>query len=455
MLVILSQKVDSESSYTDELFNSYHYPARYKNQLHKGDIFIYYQGNRYDKSQRYYFGVGSVGEIQTTDGENYYAKLLDCQQFERKVPIYLPDGGYIEQLGFETVRKSLNPPWQSSIRPLSQEAYDYILKAAGIQLSSEPVHQDSIDVLKDKLKLAVRDFYVEGNSSAIHRIESIASAIGRATSTSGKENDHTKSSRYSPTVSQVEKLSRLLDYCKTMRMSYSYKPILILALLHYGDRDGCISIENAAVYFREYYSNRKAQGLAIEKKQCIYLRDDVTDAQIIANLLSNPVKALIESGFFFYNEDSHIFSVSPDIWSTIDRSNNMSRIRGKDTKPEELVRKYLFSQGFRYRKNDARLPGKPDIVLPKYKTVIFVNGCFWHGHEGCHYFVWPKNNAEFWKKKIGSNIERDAKNHALLAKLGWNVIVVWECELKRSTAEETLNLLVHCIVQRQSYGNSN
>lgn len=131
----------------------------------------------------------------------------------------------------------------------------------------------------------------------------------------------------SPTVSQVEKLSRLLDYCKTMRMSYSYKPILILALLHYGDQDGCISIENAAVYFREYYSNRKAQGLAIEKKQCIYLRDDVTDAQIIANLLSNPVKALIESGFFFYNEDSHVFSVSPDIWSTIDRSNKAAIMR--------------------------------------------------------------------------------------------------------------------------------
>ena len=129
-----------------------------------------------------------------------------------------------------------------------------------------------------------------------------------------------------------------------------------------------------------------------------------------------------------------------DVHSPETRSYNMSRIRGKNTKPEELVRKYLFSQGFRYRKNDTRLP---------------VNGCFWHGHEGCHYFVWPKNNAEFWKKKIGSNIERDAKNHALLAKLGWNVIVVWECELKRSTAEETLNILVHCIVQRQSYGNSN
>lgn len=114
---------------------------------------------------------------------------------------------------------------------------------------------------------------------------------------------------------------------KTMRMSYSYKPILILALLHAGDRDGCISIENAAVYFREYYSNRKAQGLAIEKKQCIYLRDDVTDAQIIANLLSNPVKALIESGFFFYNEDSHVFSVSPDIWSKIDISNKAAITR--------------------------------------------------------------------------------------------------------------------------------
>ena len=111
MLVILSQKVDSESSYSDELFNSYHYPAKYRNLLHKGDVFIYYQGNRQDKSQRYYFGVGTVGEILTTDGENYYAKLLDCQQFGKKVPIYLPDGGYIEQLGYDSVRKSVNPPW--------------------------------------------------------------------------------------------------------------------------------------------------------------------------------------------------------------------------------------------------------------------------------------------------------------------------------------------------------
>lgn len=318
MLVVLSQKVDSESSYADELFNSYHYPAKYKNQLHKGDIFVYYQGNRYDKSQRYYFGVGTVGEILTSDGENFYAKLVDCQQFGKKVPIYLPDGGYIEQLGYESVRKSLNPPWQSSVRPLSQKAYDYILNAAGIQVAPENISDSSVEELKTKLKVAVREFYVEGDSSAIHRIESIASAIGRATSVLEKQTRVKEGSKYIPSESSEEKLLHLTDYCKTMKMSYSYKPVLILALLHSGGKDGSISIEKAATCFREFYSGRKAQGLPIEKKRCIYLRDDVTDAQIVANLLANPVKALVESGYFFYNEDSHMFYVSPEIWSAID-----------------------------------------------------------------------------------------------------------------------------------------
>lgn len=124
------------------------------------------------------------------------------------------------------------------------------------------------------------------------------------------------------------------------------------------------------------------------------------------------------------------------------RSYNMSRIKGKDTKPEEIVRKYLFSQGFRYRKNDKRLPGKPDIVLPKYKTVIFVNGCFWHKHEGCKSFVWPKNNAEFWKEKIESNIVRDKKQYDELQNAGWHVIIVWECELKKKQRMDTLEHLV-------------
>lgn len=130
-----------------------------------------------------------------------------------------------------------------------------------------------------------------------------------------------------------------------------------------------------------------------------------------------------------------------DVHTPKQRSYNMSQIRGKDTKPEELVRKYLFSQGFRYRKNDARLPGKPDIVLPKYKTVIFVNGCFWHKHEGCRYFVWPKNNAEFWREKIEKNAARDNRNYSALQESGWHVIVIWDCELKARVRDITLNNL--------------
>lgn len=124
-----------------------------------------------------------------------------------------------------------------------------------------------------------------------------------------------------------------------------------------------------------------------------------------------------------------------DVHSPEKRSYNMSRIHAKGTKPEETVRKYLFSKGFRYRKNDPLLPGKPDIVLPKYKTVVFVNGCFWHRHEGCKYFVWPKNNAEFWRKKIMSNVERDNRNYSELKEKGWSVVVIWECELKDRRSE--------------------
>lgn len=127
-----------------------------------------------------------------------------------------------------------------------------------------------------------------------------------------------------------------------------------------------------------------------------------------------------------------------DIHDKTTRSYNMSQIKGKNTKPEETVRKYLFSHGFRYRKNDGRLPGTPDIVLPKYKTVIFVNGCFWHGHEGCKYFVYPQNNAEFWKNKIKTNIERDIRKEKQLTELGWRIVTIWECQLKPKRREETL-----------------
>lgn len=116
----------------------------------------------------------------------------------------------------------------------------------------------------------------------------------------------------------------------------------------------------------------------------------------------------------------------------------MSSIRSKNTKPEIMVRHYLFSRGFRFRVNVSRLPGTPDIVLRKYRTVIFVNGCFWHGHEGCKYFVLPKSNAEFWKKKIERNGERDLKVRIQLRRMGWHVIQVWECQLKPNEREMTL-----------------
>ena len=130
-----------------------------------------------------------------------------------------------------------------------------------------------------------------------------------------------------------------------------------------------------------------------------------------------------------------------DVHSKEVRSYNMSCIKGKGTKPEEIVRKYLFSQGLRYRKNDKRLPGTPDIVLPKYKTVVFVNGCFWHGHESCKYFVWPKNNSEFWHKKISDNILRDQRKIQALDLQGWKVIVVWECKIKSDKENTLMNLI--------------
>ena len=123
------------------------------------------------------------------------------------------------------------------------------------------------------------------------------------------------------------------------------------------------------------------------------------------------------------------------------RSWNMGQIHGKDTKIEVLVRKFLFSQGFRYRKNVTSLPGKPDIVLPKYKTVVFVNGCFWHRHQGCPYCYVPKTKTAFWENKFQKNIENDQKHYEDLHKLGWNTIVIWECELKHNKASITLNRL--------------
>lgn len=132
------------------------------------------------------------------------------------------------------------------------------------------------------------------------------------------------------------------------------------------------------------------------------------------------------------------------------RSYIMSHIRGKDTSIEMMVRSFLFSKGLRFRKNDKRYPGHPDVVLPKYRTMVFINGCFWHMHENCPKATRvPKSNVEFWSAKLLRNHERDVRQHAELETMGWKVIVVWECELAKKVREERLERLYHEIVGTQ------
>ncbi len=137
-----------------------------------------------------------------------------------------------------------------------------------------------------------------------------------------------------------------------------------------------------------------------------------------------------------------------DVHDPKTRSYNMSRIKGKDTKPEMVVRKFLFANGFRYRLHDKKLPGKPDIVLPKYKTVIFVHGCFWHGHEGCRYFKMPQTNTAFWMQKIERNKEVDLKSHNELINNDYTVLVIWECQLKADKMDNSLAELLKLLDNR-------
>jgi len=144
-----------------------------------------------------------------------------------------------------------------------------------------------------------------------------------------------------------------------------------------------------------------------------------------------------------------------DVMTPEQRSRCMAAIKGKDTKPEILVRKFLFSKGLRYRVNNRKLPGSPDIVLKKYKTVVFIDGCFWHGHEGCKYFRLPKTNDDFWRHKIAMNIARDYANGVDLRLAGWRVIRVWECSIKtKAKREETLERLYHEIVGIEHQSNT-
>ena len=134
-----------------------------------------------------------------------------------------------------------------------------------------------------------------------------------------------------------------------------------------------------------------------------------------------------------------------------ERSITMAKVHSKNTKPEKLLRSLLFKQGFRFRICQKNLPGKPDIVLKKYKTVIFVHGCFWHGHENCRNARIPKSNVEFWKNKISRNKERFEEVRALLTKLGWNIVVVWECELTKNQQDKTLQRIKSILYNTKFY----
>ena len=137
-----------------------------------------------------------------------------------------------------------------------------------------------------------------------------------------------------------------------------------------------------------------------------------------------------------------------DTFSPAKRSEIMSRIRAKDTAPEIQIRKGLHALGFRYRLHERRLPGKPDLVFPRYKSVIFVNGCFWHGHT-CKLFRWPASNEDYWRPKISRTIERDCNNHALLKECGWRVLVIWECAFRgrfRYSMEEVIEMASEWLV---------
>lgn len=139
---------------------------------------------------------------------------------------------------------------------------------------------------------------------------------------------------------------------------------------------------------------------------------------------------------------SSYLSSMADVHDKKTRSYNMSQIKAKNTKPELLVRKFLYANGFRYSLHNKKLPGKPDIVLTKYKTVIFVHGCFWHGHKNCKYFVVPKTRTKFWLTKIAANKANDIKAVKALRKDGWKVITIWECKLKPRKVEKTLSALL-------------
>lgn len=302
MYIILSQRKDIEIAYSDELYKVYHFPARYKNQISTGDIFVYYQGDRFDRTHRVYFGTGTVGRIYTNDGDSYYAELHDCYAFEKEIPIYLKnDEGYVEQFDYETIRKSPNPPWQSSIRPLSEKAYQYIVSNAGNMTSIGK--NISIEQLKNNLKDAIKGYYLRDEINKLREVVDIANQILEASDR--------KESSCNEKTKTVDCIQALIDYCRSMKMSYSYKPVLILGLLN--SDSFSMSLDEAATFFRNFYEERRKNGQKVEKQNCVYQHENVSDEIIANNIQANPIKALLKSGYFEYIPNNKEFLIRKDI----------------------------------------------------------------------------------------------------------------------------------------------
>ena len=319
MYIILSQRIDFESEYSDDLFHLYHYPAKYKNQIHEGDIFVYYQGDRLVREHRYYFGTGKIGHICTDDGDNYYAAILEAARFSHNVPIYLSDTTYYESIGYLSIRNSAQPPWQSSVRPLSNEAYNAIIKQAGPMLPIKSEETGSLDPLELELKKAVKDYYLHSNNEAILDIQALATNIATVHG-------------LKPIIPDKEALPdiRLDLHCLKMPMSYSYKAVLLLGMLELCKETESVPIEKMALYFQRFYSARKSTGKRAERSG-IYLRNDVSLQQIIENIESNPLKALCGVGVLEYSQGYIRFSPRVDrnntLWAESARNACLKRLK--------------------------------------------------------------------------------------------------------------------------------
>lgn len=278
----------------------------------EGDIAVFCFWNKKDESAACYGGIGRISEGLSLNNRRFHVKIQDYRYFECNVSVVLPDGRYVEQLGNKPVSDIQLFSKTCPVRDISQATLDYVINAGGTQHIPEKESMEDVEFYEAELRDAVRSYYVDKEKTAIYSIERLAASIGRATSIAKRHSDHSYCNLFIAPTPVLERITALKIYLQSMRMAYSYNPVLVMALLHSG-KNGAVSIEKAVQYFRKYYADRRLQGLPAEKRRSIYLREDVTDKQIAANLVSIPVRGLCESGFFFYNEKERVFSLSPEI----------------------------------------------------------------------------------------------------------------------------------------------